>query len=560
MKKLYVISALVLWGIVQTVSAQNMYRNYYSNTIPRPTSAVSVVHSNGYVYFFQADGNGKISISEIDPLSMNPTGNDVIYDITGQNFGFNVNGGFEDANGNFVLFGNTNNSNPALVVITSNLSACSAYYWGISWSFFAGCSGYDTVGDEVYLFVNNGELLAVKAANPFMSSRIYSNLSLQDNYTDISWDGINSQFIATGSARNTPTGHEDPFVEVFKLHYDPASTIYNIIPITEYYICDPALVQANEYKSLHVQTDDKNLILYHDLRLYGTPNAYDMIWLTRIRNFYDYTTAIVDESWVYQLPNTKLSAKDMLYDPFNKRLNFLGYYNHCMEGLTQILAQADPYSLSSGIHIAQLGATFLGGSCPNYQPPYNAVTYHNDLEMFNLALNQYNPCNSVLIAGVEKWSVLTETYDISLSSCDKSMWHNDFQANAKPFLYPLNPLPQLISPSFLSVSIFSDSIAVNKVCDEANACSHQFGGKSLQQSVSGNTPTAEIRIEPDKLFVCEGFEGDIHYSLYDMAGKLLQQGITRNGKQNRLKKSNGIYLLRAIDSTGNQLIKKVVVL
>ena len=77
-----------------------------------------------------------------------------------------------------------------------------------------------------------------------------------------------------------------------------------------------------------------------------------------------------------------------------------------------------------------------------------------------------------------------------LSTCDKPMWHNDSQANTKPFLYPLNPSSQKIVPYSPSVSIFSDNIAVNKVCDEANACSHQFGGKSLQQSVSGNTPTA----------------------------------------------------------------------
>lgn len=566
MKNFYIIIALVLWGFAQTICAQNLYRNYQSNAVSRPSSAVSVVHSNGYVYFFQSDGMGKLSATEIDPFSMLPTGNAMYYDITGQNFDFNMHGGFEDANGNFVLFGYrdfNSISNPALVTITSNLSACKPFYWDCPWEFTAGCFGYDTNGNEVYVLVNNGELMVVDAANPNVSNRILLVVGpiSQDQYTDISWDNSNNQFIATGSAKNTPTGHEDPFVAVFKLHFNPALTVYNVTPITGYYICDPTLVQANEYKSLHIQTDDNTLILYHDLRLFGTPNAYDMIWLTRIKNFSNIATAIVDESWFYQLPNTKLSAKDMIYDQSNNRLNFLGYYNHCTEGLTQILAQVNPNSLFSGIHIAQLGTTFSGGYCPNYQPPYNVVTYHNDLEMFNLSLNRHNPCYPVLISGVgNKQSVLTETYDISLSTCDKPMWHNDSQANTKPFLYPLNPSSQQIVPNSPSVSIFSDNIAVNKVCDEANACSHQFGGKSLQQSVSGNTPTAEIRIEPDKLFVCEGFEGDIHYSLYDMAGKLLQQGITRNGKQNRLKKSNGIYLLRAIDSTGNQLIKKVVVL
>ena len=51
MKKFYIIIALVLWGIAHVTEAQNMYRNYLSNAVLRPNSAVSVVHSNGKVYF-----------------------------------------------------------------------------------------------------------------------------------------------------------------------------------------------------------------------------------------------------------------------------------------------------------------------------------------------------------------------------------------------------------------------------------------------------------------------------------------------------------------------------
>ena len=100
---------------------------------------------------------------------------------------------------------------------------------------------------------------------------------------------------------------------------------------------------------------------------------------------------------------------------------------------------------------------------------------------------------------------------------------------------------------------------MNYLCDEPVACSHQFGGKSLQQSLSDN-PTAEITIESGRQFVCEGFEGVIQYSLYDMAGKLLQQGETRNGKYNPLKMHSGAYLLKVADATGRQIVKKVILL
>ena len=88
MKKLHIAIALVLWGFAQSATAQNMYRNYLSNCVSRPKSAVSVVHSNGYVYFFQADDMGKLSVSEIDPLSMNPTGNDQCFNVNQPNFIF----------------------------------------------------------------------------------------------------------------------------------------------------------------------------------------------------------------------------------------------------------------------------------------------------------------------------------------------------------------------------------------------------------------------------------------------------------------------------------------
>ena len=62
------------------------------------------------------------------------------------------------------------------------------------------------------------------------------------------------------------------------------------------------------------------------------------------------------------------------------------------------MTQVNPFNLCSGLKIGQLGAGFTGGSCPNDQLP--SVNFgHNDLKMFNLTLNKFNPCWPVLIAG-----------------------------------------------------------------------------------------------------------------------------------------------------------------
>ena len=562
MKKLYLSFALILWSCVHIAEAQNMYRNYQSSSyaVPHPTSAVSLVHSNGYVYFFQADEIGKLSATEIDPLSMLPTGNAYFFAFP-QNYYFHAKGGFEDAGGNFIIFGNYYNTilhyqHPAYIRITSNLSSCDVYYDQNSTygEFTAGCDGYNQNMLEAYMFVNGQDLVAVDPTNP--STMNYrapdAVLNPSDYFTDISWDATHSMFIATGNARNASLGIKDPFVEVFTLvNYN------NIVPNAAYCVLNQTFIYPSEFNSLHVQIDNDNLILYHNLRYSDNTSIYDNIWLTRIKNYWNYNTASVSESWIYKLPNSKLFDKDMLYDPYNNRLNFLGEFNKCREGTIQLLAQIDPFSLSSGIEIGQLGAGFMGGVCFNDQPPYVDLAY-NDLEMSNLTLDIKNPCHPVLIAGVgNKMSILTETYDISLSKCDVPMWHEDKQVNPILKPYSLNTLP--LSPPVYHVLIngYTDPITTNYICDEPEACSHQFGGKSLQQPLVGN-PTAKITVESGRQFVCEGFEGVIQYSLYDMAGRLLQQGETCNGKYNSLKMHSGAYLLKATDATGRQMVKKII--
>ena len=400
MKKLYIIIALVLWGCAQMASAQNMYREYQTGYHPR--TVVSVVHSNGYVYIFQADGPSYLSVTEIDPLNMLPTGNDKSFIINQQSRIVYLNGGFEDANGDFVLFGYMlesfnifNPQYPTYIKIKQNLSSCEVYYELIPYGeITAGCDGYDLNAGEVYMFVNGRELSVVEPSSPTSIHRLMMNTTSNPNdyFTDISWDSVHEKFIATGSAWNTSTGHECPFVEVFELLND---TI--IVPVAEYYIDNQPLLYSSEYKSLHVQLDNNNLMVYHDLRRRDGQDTYDNIWLTRINNFWDFNIASVTESRIYELANAKLMAKDMVYDPYNNRLNFLGVFSFNKN--LQILAQTNPYSLSSGMDIGQLGIGFnVNSTIINPQDPYIPL-YANDFEMFNLALDIYNPCYPVLIEG-----------------------------------------------------------------------------------------------------------------------------------------------------------------
>lgn len=573
MKKFYIIISLVLLGFAQTMSAQNMYRNYQSSTVLGPTSAVSVMHSSGRVYLFQADDvNQTVSVTAIDPLTMLPTGSYASFTL---NIPFKINGAFEDFYGDFVLFGYDVNNNywkPAFVRVTHNFLSCDVYYSNyLSGQFSAGCYGYDVLGNELYMMVTNtGKLYVVNYMNlslpvPPPNTFSYYEIPNQngfDLYTDISWDASNNHFIATGSTWNGSNSCLHPFLDVFD--YDLAN--YSIYSQTSYIVNNNSYTDVSEDRSLHVQLSNDELLLYQDLRFDKTiiynniPYFcyYDVIWLSRIKNYMN-SSVYIDESWFYVLPNFKISAKDMLYDYYNNRLNFLGVFNQCTAGLTQILAQVDPYNLASGINVGQLGMSISYGICSNPQPPFIDI-YHNVFDMSNLTLNDYNPCYPVLIAGIGlKNTVLTETYDISLSSCDKPMSLYDMKSNAIVSSYALNysnyNQDNVTSTSFNSQS---DYVLMNILCDENIACSHQFGGKSLQQAIKNSHSLADIFVKENKQFVCEGFEGDIQYIFYDITGRLLLIGNTQNGLSNQILLPNGLYLLKAFDVASHQVVKKIV--
>lgn len=552
MKKLYIIIAFILWGSFQPTRAQNMYRGYQCPI--HPNSSASVVHSNGYIYFFQADNLGNLSVAEINPLSMSPTVNSKSFSF--QNYHIYLNGAFETFTGDFILYGYciNNNSHPVLVKVLQDLSYCILYFYNDEGEFIAGCSGKDIAYDEVYVLVSNGKLYEVKASNLNDAYRIDMDIitNPNDQYSDISWDDQKKKFIATGSTWNGSNSWLNPFVEVFDLNSA------NVFPIAEYIIHNQSYDYTNESRTLHSQLSDNELILYQDLRNINS-NINDIIWLTRINNFWNASANIV-ESYFYILPNTKLTAKDMIYDLTHSRLNFLGVYNHCIAGLTQILAQVKPYSLSSGIEIGQLGASFTGGYCTDIQDP-NIIIHYDDMEMFNLSCNIHNPCYPILVAGVQGGKgILTETYDISLSLCDIPLWHKDIPAD--PTIKPYTISTPSNIPTKVSENVNSnvDNIFMSKICGDPVDCSYNLLDKSLNQDIDVHKSVAEVSILNNQGFVCEGFDGEINYYIYDMTGKLLNQGTTRNFEKNQILKTRGVFLLKANDSIGNHIVKKVVIL
>jgi hypothetical protein len=344
-------------------------------------------------------------------------------------------------------------------------------------------------------------------------------------------------------------------VDVFK--YDLSSN--TILSQTTYLIDNQSYIYISEAQALHTKLSDNFLLLYQDLRFnIGDTSTYDVIWMTRIKDYWN-PFASIDESWFYKLPDVKLSAKDMLYDSLNKRLNLLGEFNYCWN--LQILAQVDPYNLHTGINIGQLGIGFyVTNTCLNSQPPAIQM-YANDITMCNLALNIHHPCHPVLAAGVKDPSgILTETYDISQSSCDELLWHETIDADPilKPYLLNYSQVP---NSSILSDSSITNSVvSMYKLCSDSYSCFHKSEERSLKKPLTNGKPAAEVFVDAKGQFVCDGFEGKIIYFLYDLAGRVLLQGTTQNGEYVQLQETAGLYILKAYDAANNHVVKKVVLM
>ncbi len=100
MNKSFILS-IALLALSLCAAAQNQYVNYQSMMVPCNYSAVSLVHSNESVYYFQAD-NMYISVMDINPYTMVPTGATYCSLLNQE---FRMRGAFEDSDHNCVIYG-----------------------------------------------------------------------------------------------------------------------------------------------------------------------------------------------------------------------------------------------------------------------------------------------------------------------------------------------------------------------------------------------------------------------------------------------------------------------
>lgn len=462
MKKLHITIFLFLWCFAQVAEAQNVYRNYLSNYVTKPESAVSVVHSNGSVYFFQKMGK-LLSITELDPVLLTPTGNDILFDFN-QNtaiFNFVFQGAFEGFGNKIVLYGYHNTQyilwNPVVMIFDPTAQTLQYIHMLCNGSFTEGCAGYKNNGNKIYSFIyNDKELFVVEEANLISNPIVFETYTPDafTNYTDISWDATYNNFILSGTHSASATQWLGPFVDIVEVNNGSLSHL------TTYYLDNQTYNDFSMEKTMHAKIDNSHLLVYHGLR----NSEVDILWMSLVENYHD-NTHFVTDSWFYYLPCSKTEISDFIYDKMNNRFNFLGNLNFC--SISPYLAQGDPYSLSSNLKIGMLNGNMATPTCSTSTTPSQVILY-TPFRVNRMELNTFSHSPTILVSGIDenlKKSILTETFDISLSSCD-----NPLVVIPKPApkqsvnFYPVisNNTAQGISYVFSSST---DIVLENKICN-----------------------------------------------------------------------------------------------
>jgi len=550
MKKiLFILVIISFWG---ASFSQNTHFEYWLSNNPFSNSAVTIVNSNNIAYLIQTESNN-IHVSDIDPTNMQPLGNTSSY-----NFGiFNtiyLNGGYEDFQGNLIAYGYAIQSFLIkYLIIKIDLNTMDVYYnYGTDEEIIEGCSGYDVNGNICNLFLLNNLNHEVIAYDENLMP--CTTLSVKARFgiiTDISWNPYKSNFIASGTyINNSPTSRTDPFLMYFTCDQgDPNYFIFG----DQFIISNQQFFQRAEGRTLHEVIDGQHLILTQDLRDLNS----DYIWITHFDD-YSYSTLSISNSTIFEMPTPKLILQDMKYDSYNNKLTILGRDVYCFNGIN-FIAQIDPYSLT-GLNMAQIMDQNSNTSCVVH-PPTNYM-YGNEMYLQRLELNPFNNCLTILSTGINKNAggtspYITETYDISNSQCDQFIYTseqnptiNNFLQNEVYLIFPYQGI-QNQNPSF---NLYLNQ---NIVCNDVANCGKSPIKPDMDTQLIKKMPN--ISLYSCDYFECNHFSETVYYYLYDLAGKLIIQGITENGIKTLLPVlTNGIYIISAIDELGNKKTEKVI--
>ena len=575
MKKNYTFLFLLL-ALALGVRAQNAHYSYGVNTyngMVSATSAVTVICSGGKAFLAQTDDQtNSIYLTEINPSTMQPIGYDKTFLSSSSRNNIRLRGGFESLDGKIILYGYCydnlwyNYGYIAEIVLGSSPSL-QPYELSVGTEITKGCSGYDVNGFVTNMFVfKEGRVftldpLATISYNPpYPPTVMYYYYGLEYSgqwgyFSDVIWSSDNNCFVASGCQLNTIDETMNSFIDCFTYNSN-ANYPNRYNELTKYSINHNDDCIWTESRSFISEIDADNLVLYQNLR----DDSYEVIWLTMVHNYM--STPTFPESTLFYAPLRKLFSYGMVYDRYNYRLNLLGQFYFC-QNPTTIIAQADPLDLSY-LNIGQISSTASNTNCFTNDIPLQLI-YGNEIVPNNIVYNPHHPCSTVVSTCIAKTMfgttpLLMETYDITVTACDYTL---DVLDNpCSPSVGQTLTIPVMNNYDYLN-PVFSISHTTYSYieCKDVIVCTKDTNNTDVGNTKNKKNQEAVVIMSTNsEHFICYGFEGVIHYQVFDPTGKLVNTGETLNGESNSLvSKAAGLYIIRCTDADGRLVTQKVFI-
>ncbi|MCK9500196.1 MAG: T9SS type A sorting domain-containing protein [Bacteroidales bacterium] len=558
--------------------SQNTHMEYYSNDFDF-LSSTFLVNSNSYVNYMVGTNNEKqLFVTELNfsPYLEPVSSNSVSFQMPDTVF---IKGGFFDLDDNIVVYGYINpNKNGIIVKINmDNGSAVSIKYitsFNANTEVIDGCWSERHAGGQIFKTYD-----FVYANSTFM--RISNELDLSyypafrrfptGNIRSVSWDNINKKHVVSGNVSgSTP--------DKIRIGYFDKST--GLMPLKFYELSIPTGYTFSIGSQRHVLSDQDSIVFLCQDFYFLQPYDYAGLLVSKV----NYISGQVYYSIAYRFGVAKTWVLDATKTCDN--LFVLGHHN----GLDTIGASTQPFERR---FVAQFNMYDTSDYIVKFMSDYNLINmqtpcpYYVAYDMRNtLYLNNitYNPnFESVCASGaVNNKSYIIETYDLNYDTdCDsiKNIFEQSIQLAQQSYNQQLVPQntwgntnPNIIS-NYSTISFSRDIICPTSKAmlyfqeRRISELQRRNAEKTFQNRNVLNTntdilmPSAQIEIVNNDYFICKNFTSNCYFKIYDLTGRVLNEGITQNEQLNNISiNKSGIYIISVRDAQNQLVQEKIMIL
>lgn len=523
-KKIYLSIILAIFSIVG-FSQISINTIYTTSTGEQKNEAITIYHSSGQLFHFESS-IWNLYVQKIDAS----TGaiNSIAYRLNVNQWGGMLCGGFEDQQGNIIIYGEQGVGGMIMKIDPSNFNILNVKnFYNIGRIIDGSCgeknSGLITQSFN-YSFLSNDGTFIISDLNFNISP--YRFGIQNGDIQDISWNSITKKYMATGvlgynaffvsfdckdSYQNEVLFH-NKFGFSGDLTTQSGLVLHSLLNNGKIMIAKSGSISTSNYLSLSTHS------IIMSPPYFSTIDAFDRI---KVRDGYFF-----NKSMIYNPSNNNLTL--------NSRIENDEYlFNIIDNGGTISCSQRYLSDVNININNLiynpddQLGGVNIGTGILSHVNSYTncGLFYiHN-----NFSTSCYSSPSKVL-----KTSITPNTFQINeiVSPLNNSC--------IVPNIYFINPVPFFVLPH----------------CSSYHT---EIENQIFKEKLASNQNNSDIVLFNNVEFMLTGFNGNVNCQIFDITGKIVYSIISDNDLTNSIPNlSKGIYLLKAFDNKGNEKIIKFI--